>query len=90
MAEELKNNEWLCLNANSTKPTENQQTEVCSMKSCKTYGDWSSWSTCSRICGGSSIRKRDCIDQTKCNMDFLNQTRTCGLIDCPSISISKF
>lgn len=65
------------------------ETKTCKLDSCRIYGDWSSWTPCSKICGGFSTRQRDCLPGKTCDQKFLRQSRVCGFEDCSSLVISN-
>lgn len=85
--------DWLC-DSDNTKLSEKLQVEVCSLDKCKSYNEWSSWSGCSKICGGTRSRQRTCRLDAKnplCDPVYLNEMEPCSALnDCRSNIISKY
>lgn len=75
--------DWLCESEGRV------QVNTCKLDSCRIFGEWSSWTSCSRICGGFSTRQRDCLPGKTCDQKFLKQSKVCGFEDCSSLIISK-
>ena len=68
------------------------EVEHCKTKSCKTYSEWSNWSTCSKICGGTKTRQRSCFLDAKnklCDEKYLREIQYCSLDECTMTIISK-
>ena len=75
--------DWLCGAESKT------DVRGCRLDSCRIYGEWSSWSVCSKICGGFTSRQRDCLPGKTCDKKLLQQSKICGLEDCSSLIISN-
>lgn len=85
--------EWLC--DENSKPSEKYQIEICAVDKCRTYDEWSSWTPCSKICGGFRSRSRSCkaglTNQALCDPKYLSEINECSnLDDCTSTIISKY
>ncbi len=82
----LTNMKWLC-----TPGSLDEQFQImpCQVESCRQYGDWSEWSPCTKICGGYTIRTRQCYPNAVCDDRFLKQVKVCSFKDCESILIGK-
>ena len=86
---------------------ESTDIHVCNFESCPIdgqWGDWESWSACTKICDESSCsckatRRRDCDDPTPSNggvlcngyefLNFSKQTQECSIESCPGENTAK-
>jgi len=77
---------WLC----GIGGIEDQfQVMPCQVESCRQYGDWSEWSSCSKICGGYTIRTRQCNPNAICDGTLLKQVKVCAFKDCDTLLLCK-
>jgi hypothetical protein len=81
----LNNDNWLC--DNNVKDL--IEYKDCQLPECKFYTEWSEWSLCSHICGGSHQRSRRCIGNISCEDYYLKQDEVCGFNSCSSINPCK-
>lgn len=81
----IKNMDWLC---NLGKLSDQYEVSKCGIEKCLKFTQWSSWSVCSKICGGLSQRKRECYENADCDKNLLKQTRACSSDICDSTAIS--
>ena len=93
MAREIVLNDGACLVDNKTV-VEMTQVESCVIKPCLIHSEWSSWSSCSKLCDGTQNRARNCmLDDSSspyCSSVYLNETQSCGLSNCSSLTLGKW
>jgi hypothetical protein len=94
--ETISSQDWLCSNG-AVQIASLHELSVCERDKCKIYDEWSTWSPCSKLCGGYKRRERKCsLGATEkgdasplCEAAYLTETQVCGLDDCAPLVTSN-